>query len=396
MQTRVMPLLAFCLPLVLSGGCALSPSSAGPQHDQRPPLNRALFGEPVHIPDADEIFALSEQQIEALDEFLSRQVIDGDLNWQLARFIQRHLSDFDYWGETLMASQALQDQQGNCMSLAVVTTAFTRHLGLEHDFQLMRTPPTFERQSDLVLVSDHVRTRIYPPVADQQDEEQDHSGWKTRRAIIDYFPTRERQPSRQVPRDEFLAMFYRNVASEKMLNGELNEAFWFAERADGIDPDNAAVHNLLAVIHRRAGDSETAEALLYHALGLHPNDVNLLHNLHALLKHRGRDEEAQAVFERLASLPDHNPYPRLMLARELAESGQLERALSIYKAIAEQLPYLHEAYWGMAIVRDKQGDHAGARQAMEKALDLTRAPRHERLYTAKLNSLNLERSPRSR
>ena len=389
MRNRLMRPLAACLLILLAAGCATPPSTAEFGHTERPELNRALFGEPVHIPGADEIFALSAGQIAALDEFLSRQNGDSDLHWQLARFIDGHLANFDYWGNTLTASEALQDQQGNCMSLAVVTTAFTRHLGLAHDFQLMRTPPTFERQSDLVLVSDHVRTRIYPPVA---DEEQDHSGRPTRRAIIDYFPTRRRQPSRQVSNDEFLAMFYRNVAAEMMLDGELDKAFWLVERADAVDPDNASVRNLLAVIHRRAGDHDTAEALLRHALGLHPNDVNLLHNLHALLDNRGRGDEAQAVLERLARLPDHNPYPRLMLARELADSGQLRRALNIYEAVTEKLPYLHEAYWGMAIVRDKQGDQAGARQAMEKALELASAPRHERLYTAKLDSLKAGRT----
>jgi tetratricopeptide (TPR) repeat protein len=392
MHNRVIRTLALCLPILLAGGCATSPSSFESAQTPRPELNRTLFGQPAHVPDADEIFALSGQQIEALEAFLSRQNDDSDLHWQLARFIDRHLSNFDYWGQTLNASQALQDQQGNCMSLAIVTTAFTRHLGLEHDFQLMRTPPTFERQSDLVLVSDHVRTRIYPPVTDQQLGE---SGRPTRRVIIDYFPTRERQPSRQVSNDEFLAMYYRNVATEMMLDGELDRAFWFAQRADSIDPGNASVLNLLAVIHRRAGDHDTAEALLHHALGLHQNDVNLLHNLHALLDSHGRGEEARAVLERLARLPDHDPYPRLLLARELVESGQLRRALSIYETVAEQLPYLHEAYWGMAMVRYKQGDRIRAKQAMEKALELARAPRHERLYTAKLDSLERESPPGS-
>ena len=384
MHKRLMRLLAPCLLIVLAAGCATPPSTFEPGHTTRPELNRGLFGEPADVPDEDQIFALSGQQIDALDEFLSRQNDDSDLHWQLARFIDGHLSNFDYWGQTLSASQALQDQQGNCMSLAVVTAAFTRHLGLEHDFQLMRTPPTFERQSDLVLVSDHVRTRVYPPVADQDHDDSIRS---IRRAIIDYFPTGKRHPSRQVSTDEFLAMYYRNVAAERLLDNELETAFWFADRASTIHPDNASVLNLLAVIHRRAGDPDTAEALFRHAVALHPNDVNLLHNLHALLEDQGREDEAHVVHRRLTRLPDHNPYPRLLLARQLAEEGHLQRALSIYESVAEQLPHMHEAYWGIAIVRDKQGDRVRAQRAMEKALELARAPVHERLYSAKLNSL---------
>ncbi len=389
MNRRLISLLACCLPLLLAGGCALTPLSVGPDHDSPPPLNRALFGDPVDIPDVDDIFSLSEQQLEALDEHLARHDDDSELYWQLARFIDGHLSNFDYWGHTLTASEALQDQKGNCMSLAVVTTAFTRHLGLEHDFQLMRTPPTFEQHGDLVLVSDHVRTRIYPST---DKSAKNRSSRTVQRVTIDYFPSRERQPSRLVTHHEFLAMFYRNLAAERMLDDELATAFWFAERANRIDPDNASVLNLLAVMHRRAGDPDTAEALFVYATGRHPDDVNLLYNLHALLSDQGRHEEARAVHLRLTRLPDHDPYPRLALAGELAEQGHLRRALDIYEAVTEQLPHMHEAHWGIAMVRHKQGDHTRARQAMEKALELARAPRHERLYSAKLESMAAEHS----
>ncbi|QOC23269.1 tetratricopeptide repeat protein [Wenzhouxiangella sp. AB-CW3] len=338
------------------------------------------------MPNEAEVFELSQQQIDALERFLSRYDDDANLHWQLARFIEGHLSNFDYYGQTLTASQALQDQKGDCMSLAIITAAFTRHLGLEHNYQLMLTPPTFERHDDLVLVSDHVRTRVYPPAGLEDNDRSDRS---TRRAIIDYFPSRERQPSRPVAEDEFLAMYYRNVAAEVLVEGELEHAFWLIEKAARIDPDNASVLNLAAVIHRRAGDYDTAEALLRYTAGKHPNDVNVLHNLHTVLERRGHDTEARAVLERLAHLPDHNPYPRLMLARELVESGQLDRALEIYEAVIEQMPYVHMAYWGLATVHYKQGDEFRARQAMEQALELAHAPRHERMYTAKLDSLEV-------
>lgn len=385
-------LIAACLLSITLVGCGLSSGTKDSLHGQPPVLNQELFGQAVHVPDEAELFSLSSEQIEALDQFLSRQDDDADLHWQLARFIDRYLSNFDYWGKTLTASQALQDQQGNCMSLAIVTAAFTRHLGLEHDFQLMRTPPIFERQSDLVLVSDHVRTRIYPSIDNPQEED---SGLRIRRVIVDYFPDRERVPSRRVASDEFLAMYYRNVASEKLVNDDLDGAFRFAEHASTISPDNASILNLLAVVHRRAGDQHTAEALFRHALAIHPNDINVLHNLHALLDQQGRTQEAEKLVGRLAQLPDQDPYPRLFLARQLASDGQFHRALRIYQSITDQKPYMHEAFWGIAIVHHKQGDHERAHQAMEQALELARAPRHQRLYSAKLHSLESGSSPDS-
>jgi len=387
--TRLVFSFAIGLLAVILGGCA-SHSQKEPVPPPEPPqLNLALFDQPVHIPDEDEIFELSPAQVEELEGFLARFDDESNRHRDLARFIEDHLAGFDYWGRTLTASQALQTQQGNCMSLAIVTAAFTRHLGLEHDFQLMRTPPVYEREGDLVLVSDHVRTRIYSTVPDQQEE-----GYGRRsHMIVDYFPERERVPSRGVSKDEFLTMYYINVAAEKLVEDDLVGAFGFAEHASTISPDDASVLNLLAVIHRRGGDEETAEALFRHAIRTHPNDVNLLHNLHALLDSQGRSDEADDLLQRLARLPDQNPYPRLLLARRLAEEGQLNRALSIYQAVAEQLPHMHEAHWGIAIVRHKQGNRVRAHRAMERALELARTPLDERRYRAKLHSLESGSSP---
>jgi Flp pilus assembly protein TadD len=370
----------------LAAGCAsLERTTASSAAIERlpVPLNEGLFGPSPAIPDETEVYALSDEQIESLQDFLADREDDGDLHWQLARFIDRHLSDFDYWGRTLTASQALADQKGNCMSLAVISSAFTRHLGLEHDFQLMRTPPVFERDGDMIVVSDHVRTRIY--MADQE------VGARTRRAIIDYFPDRRRVPSTPVSQDNFLAMFYRNLAAESLLDGHVNDAFWLARHANGISPDNPSVLNLLGVVHRRAGDEPTAERLFRHALDVDSAEVNVLHNLYALLESQERHEESRQVLETMAGLPDHNPFPRLLLARQLVEEGYLRRATNIYRALLEDKPYLHEAHWGMAIIHQQRGDTEAARQAMELALASTRAPRYERIYGAKLYGLKAGR-----
>jgi tetratricopeptide (TPR) repeat protein len=370
----------------LLGGCATSTPKAPPQPGQAPPLNLELFGPPAQIPDEAEIFELSDFQIQKLNAFLARFDDETERHWQLARFIHEHLSDFDYQGRTLTASQALQDQQGNCMSLAVITSAYTRHLGLDYDFQLMRTLPVFERQGDLVLVSDHVRTRVYPS---NSESEEDSEKPTSRRAIIDYFPDRKRVPSSPVSNQDFLAMFYRNLAAERILDGKTNEAFWLAQRAKSISPDNASVLNLLAILHRRAGDETTAEALFRYGLEHHPDDINLLHNLYAMIESQERHGEARELLERLADLPDHNPYPRILLARQLTEEGFLYRARNIYESILDQMPYLHEAHWGLAVIHAQKGDDESARESLATALQYTRANRYERIYNAKLHALKL-------
>lgn len=384
MSTRSGFLLAISLLTAMLGGCAISNPKAPLQSSQAPPLNVDLFGSPSHIPDQEDIFELSEIQIEKLDEFLARFDDETDLHWQIARFIQEHLSDFDYRGRTLTASEALRDQKGNCMSLAIITSAFTRHLGLEYDFQLMRTPPVFERQGDLVLVSDHVRTRIYPSSTGSED---DPALRANRRVIIDYFPDRKRVPGTPVSNQDFLAMFYRNLAAERILDGQTNEAFWLAHRAKSISPDNASVLNLLAILHRRASDETTAEALFRYGLEHNPDDINLLHNLYAMVESQDRHVEARNLLERLADLPDRNPFPRILLARQLTEEGYLYRARNIYESILDRMPYLHEAHWGMAVIHSRKGDLESARESLTTALQYTRANRHERLYTAKLQAL---------
>ncbi|HET7294832.1 MAG TPA: protein kinase [Vicinamibacteria bacterium] len=85
----------------------------------------------------------------------------------------------------------------------------------------------------------------------------------------------------------------------------------------------------------------------------------------------GRTDEALALIDEvLAGDPGH-PEVRIMQADLLAHSGRLEPALARYRTIIEGDPEDSRAWFGLAEVKKRRGDLAGAIEALRKAYELS-------------------------
>jgi transglutaminase-like putative cysteine protease len=78
-------------------------------------------------------------------------------------YLDVRVSGFTYKGETNTAKQALLKNQGNCVSLAIVTTAMAKLVGLEIEYQKVNSEPVYDMHEDILLLAGHVRTRVYQP-----------------------------------------------------------------------------------------------------------------------------------------------------------------------------------------------------------------------------------------
>ena len=67
-------------------------------------------------------------------------------------------------------------------------------------------------------------------------------------------------------KDSLVAKYYINIASKAIIDNHLNKAFVSALRAAKYDQSSAQINNLLAVLHRRAGDELAAEKFYQFAL----------------------------------------------------------------------------------------------------------------------------------
>lgn len=345
----------------------------------------ARFGERQAPVSSEAIFSLDEAQArEFLAYFHDPAHVGIEAHERVYGYLEERLSSFQYHGATLTASEAWRRREGNCLSLAVLTTALARLAEVRIDYQRVTAAPVFERRGDVVLVADHVRSRLHrPPPADGVLE----MGSGVRRIVIDYFPDRRDRRGGVVDDAELMAMFHRNLAGEALVEGDFQRAFWLIDASLRANPDSAASLNSLAVLLRRAGDAAEAERVFLHALDAHGENPNLLRNYRALLISQSRFAEARMVALRLERQLSEDSYGLVELAEEARREGHPLQALAHYSRALEMAPYLHEAYWGRAVVHAELGQGGRAGEALQSALE--HAPRLEdrRRYQAKLMAL---------
>lgn len=347
------------------------------------PINYQLFPQASNEIKAD-IFSLSPSQQQDFSVAIAKEVAKGYPKHEaLSQVISSRLSNFTYYGETLTAEQAINLNKGNCMSLAIVTTAYAKFLGLNYSYREVNTLPIFEKKNDLIISSSHVKTIIYQENYDRVNFLKGGGS----AIVIDYFPNQDNRDGQNVKASDFMSLYYRNIAADALVEGNLTMAFNLAELAYQYDKDNIEVINLLAVIHRRAGDIEGAEAIYKAGLMLSEKSLPLMSNYIMLLEKQNRYVEADHLQELLDSLDDPNPYHWLEQAYIAQNAGNERSAIKYYQKALKNAPYLHQAYKGLYQIYQGNGQHMKAKAMLTKALEWTYEIDERKQYKYKLYSL---------
>lgn len=369
----------------LISACASSPKSVTEQTQVNTslPINYQLF--PIEArQNPDDIFALSDAQQQEFSEKIELALKRGlPKHEALYQVIESKLSSFTYYGETLTAEQAIRLNRGNCMSLAIVTTAYAKFLGLDYSYREVSTLPIFEKKNDLILSSSHVKTVIYPEGKTRQDYLKGHVD----AIVIDYFPNQGTRDGKRLKVSDFISFYYRNIAADALVEEELALAFNLAEQAYQHDKTSIEVINLLAVIHRRAGDLASAEAIYRAGLSFSEKSLPLLSNFIMLLESQQRFAEADKLQAQLDSLDDPNPYHWLEQAYIAQNEGDNRKAIIYYQKALTKAPYLHQAYKGLYQIYLQKGQRKKAKAMLTKALEWTYEIDERKQYKYKLYSL---------
>lgn len=401
-----MPICSFLIPRLISrliprlsrvalyacvlgclAACATAPQTSVPTPEPEPAptpvvANADRFQAVDDLPSRVDLLGLSASQKAAFVEYFdASERAETAPHHRLKNYLLDHLEGFEYLGDTLSASDALTRREGNCMSLAALTLALAEAVDLDIDFQMVNAPPVFDRDERTLISSNHVRSRVY------KVEPESRMTIVRGHVLIDYFPDRDGVGGRSVTSDEFVAMMYRNLAAEAMLDDRIDLAFALNERALAHYPDQPDALNLMAVLHRRVGDPDTAERYYHYISAVHGDRVDALNNLASLLRGQGRSEEAARLDSRIARLPDPNPFQWLELGQRFEQRGALERALRAYDQALERAPYLHEAHWRKSLVYWQLGRHHQSLEALREAKSLAHRSATRGSYLAKLDSL---------
>ncbi|MCF6192907.1 MAG: hypothetical protein L3J46_01060 [Kangiellaceae bacterium] len=190
-----------------------------------PPIIADLYTSQTYKPNSiDEIYILSDEQKQKFFNAYNSAPYHKLLpNRRVSRYVQEELADFTFHWETLTASNAISTKTGNCLSMAIVTKALADLVDIEVKYELVASPPVYQKAGDVVLISQHVRTILLNP--EPIFEKGYFTLWRGG-VKIDYFPSVGNIRLRRVKDPEFLTMYFINKAAEAL--GENKDALAFA------------------------------------------------------------------------------------------------------------------------------------------------------------------------
>jgi len=375
-----------CLSLFfLLAGCATRPATLEVPAEPALSFESARFGEPRAVIPVEDIFRLSgQQQADFLDFFNDATLKDMPAHERVWSYLHTITRDFNYQGETYTAEEALRKSSGNCLSLAIITTALARLVGVEADYQLVDSAPVYESHDNIVYRAQHVRTRLYRPRGDITEGE-----FLLRRSglVIDYFPSEGDRFVSNLSEADYHAMYYNNMAGEAIAREDYSAAYWLLRKSLELVPDNSGSVNAMAVVFRRIGDLAKAEEIYRYAIENLDDKVTPLRNYRVLLEQQGRHDEVRAINQRLAQLDDPSPFDWLHAGHVAFNEGDFEEAILFYRKAAKIAPYLHESYAGMAKSYYMIGNRADAEREFHKAMQHAYRSSTRSLYEAKLQAL---------
>lgn len=354
-----------------------------------PPLPKLLgpsyFGERQIVVPVEDVYLLTDEQKQHfLKEFNSERQQSVDPHRRIYRYLESHLNDFNYYSNTVIASESLARKKGNCLSLAILTKSLADIAEVDLAYQLVETEPVYKKEGNIVVTSQHIRSVLFAPT--QETEE----GWFLvfrGRIYIDYFPTYNTHMLREVDEAEFESMYYTNMAAEFMIQGNDNKVYWYLKKSLELKPNASQAINMMALLHERVGYPDYAERLYQFGLQHATDDLDLLNNYHSLLKKQNRIEDAKNIAQEIGRRNDANPYQWISLGNTAYNTKEYTKAIRYYRKASELAPYLHEPFAGIARAKIQQKKPGQAANTIKKAINKVRDEQTRKMYRAKLNML---------
>lgn len=329
----------------------------------------------------NDVFALTQsQEKDFFEKYNSPKYSNLTPNRRIGEYLENHLENFNFHSDTLIATNSLAKDLGNCLSLAILTKSLSKLADVEIAYQLVETPPVYQKENGLLLSSQHVRTVLY----NSTDAPIGSLTHLFRGKIyIDYFPSAGTRFLRKVDENEFFSMFYRNKAVEAMIANKLNIAFANLKKALAFKQDDGQAINIMAVLHQKVNQFEYAEKLYLYGLKYSKDKFELLNNYHSLLERLNRHDEAKKIAHNLESYVDPNPFKWVALGDKAYHAKDYYAAISYYRKATKMAEYLHEPHAGIARSHYMLGNIQMAQVSMNKALKNSHREQTISLYQRK-------------
>jgi len=371
--------------LVLLCGCASTP--------QLPPTpdlySDAAFGPPSTPVDTSNLFTLSPEMRDYLHSafFQNRLRTRGKEHGLLEALYNGSKTGLklDYDATyTRNAAETYRDRAGNCMSLVIMTAAFAKELGMKVRYQNVLLEESWSRSGGLYLLSGHVNLVLdyrLPDLLSGADPE--------RSLVVDFLPDQRADSRYMQPLEEedIVMMYQNNRAAEAMVQGKLDDAYWWARAATRGNPRTALAYNTLGVVYERHGNLAMAERAYRAALMREPESAAALRNLEPVLVAQGKTEEAKAIAQRVARIEPIPPFHYFNKGVTAYHNGDYNEARNLFEREVKRAPYYDEFHFWLAATLLRLGEIDEAREQLALAADTSTRQDTRSLYNAKLAHL---------
>jgi Tfp pilus assembly protein PilF len=383
-----MKLLSTLIFAALLAGCASAPQAV--IVPDRALFSDAAFVKPADMITPEQVFALTPEMKAYAARI--RQLAGGNSKHEAlyGALYHRDQLRLEYDSEmTRTAAQAFEARAGNCMSLVIMTAAFARELGLEVQFQRITSEDTWSRSGSLYFSSGHVNLVLSKSKAETaRTYDTAHS------VTIDFLPPpdAEMMPTEIISDRAIIAMYMNNRAAESLVQGKLDEAYWWARAAIDYDPTFLMGYNTLSTVYQRHGDIGLAERTLRFAHQHDPLNTVILFNLSEVTNAQGKTEEAARYKAELARLEPYPPFHFFHIGQQAMAEHDYNKARSMFVREVQRAPYYHEFHFWLAKAAFMLGNLKEADKHMALALINSTTRGDSAIYAGKLANLRLHES----
>ncbi len=342
-----------------------------------------FFSPRPKIISVDKIYQLSEQQhSEFRHYFNSKSNQKSKPHRRVFNYLKNYTQKYQFKDRTLTAKETLDTFQGNCLSLAILTTALAKSVAIETGYQIVDSLPVYQQEGDIILASEHIQSLLFDPQVEKADENNSVKG-----IIVDYFPSKGDRVKRRVTESEFSALYYRNLAADAIVNKDYNLAYWLLIETFRYNPADEHAVNMMALVHEKKGFRKNAESIYKQGIKYANHKLDLLRNYSLFLKKDRRFREAKQVERQLAKIKVDNPFDWIKLGHTAYTQRQYKESRRYFQKAANMAPYIHQAYLGIAKSEYKLGNYRAARRVLALAIRNTDDDETKNYYQAKLNGL---------
>lgn len=383
-----MKLLSTLIFAALLAGCASGPPAV--MAPERALFTDAAFHKPADIITPEQVFELSPEMKAYAAKI--RTTLNGKSKHQALyeALYQRDQLRLEYDSETTRtAAQAFEARAGNCMSLVIMTAAFARELGLEVQFQRITSEDTWSRSGSLYFSSGHVNLVLSKPKTELT------RAYDTAQSVtIDFLPPpdAEMMPTEAISERTVVAMYMNNRAAETLVQGKLDDAYWWARSAIEYDPSFLMGYNTLSTIYQRHGDIKLAESTLRFAHQHDPANTVILFNLSEVTNALGKTEESARYKAELERLEPYPPFYFFHIGQQAMANGDYPKARAMFVREVQRAPYYHEFHFWLAKAAFALGNLKEADKHMSLALMNSTTRGDSAIYAGKLANLRLYES----